>query len=336
MQDASIVITHRVFLETIEELSRCGRVQANHNDQGLGYQTLLSRSREADALMVFMPDKIDADLLENCPKLKIVACALKGYDNIDVNACTRQGVWVSIVPDLLSAPTADLAVGLLLAVGRNIIEGDRFVRSGRFRGWRPLLYGRGLQGKTAGIVGFGKVGKLIARRLRAFDMRVCCFDPAEMDPDVLGEMGVQKIGFNELVRSSDYIFVAAPLHPFSLHLFNRDTLARIKRGAFLINVGRGSVVDEHAAAAALENGMLAGYAADVFELEDLSQDDRPLAIPTALLHESSRTVFTPHLGSAVDEVRLAIEKAAAANIIDVLEGRPPRNAVNRLQAASIK
>jgi phosphonate dehydrogenase len=330
MKAASIVITHRVFPETTAKLNCYGRVQRNDSDQGMDYEKLLACSQKADALMVFMPDKVDEAFLGHCSKLRIVACALKGYDNIDVDACTRHGVWVSIVPDLLSTPTADLAVGLLLAITRKIMEGDRFVRSGSFRGWRPLLYGSGLEGKTAGIVGFGKVGQLITRRLKAFEMKLCCADPAEIDSEVLGEMGVKKIGFEELVRHSDYIFAAAPLLPSSLHLFDQGVLARMKPGAFLINIGRGSVVDENAVAVALENGTLAGYAADVFELEDLSRADRPETIPTAFLGESSRTVFTPHLGSAVDEVRLAIEKAAVVNIIDVLEGRSPRNAVNRL------
>jgi phosphonate dehydrogenase len=329
MQDASIVITHRVFPETTAELSRYGRVRGNDSDQGLVYENSISRSQDADALMVFMPDRVDAAFLGHCPKLRIVACALKGYDHIDVEACTRQNIWVSIVPDLLSFPTADLAVGLLLAVTRNIMEGDRFVRSGHFKGWRPLLYGRGLEGKTAGIVGFGNVGKLIARRLRAFEMRVCCYDPAEMVPGVFSAMGVEKVTFAELLLSADYIIVAAPLLPSTVHLFDQSVLDRVKPGAFLINVGRGSVVDEKAAAVALENGRLAGYGADVFELEDLSQADRPETIPLALLRDSSRTIFTPHLGSAVSEVRFAIEKAAVANIVDVLEGRSPRNAVNK-------
>jgi phosphonate dehydrogenase len=141
MKAASIVITHRVFPETTAKLNCYGRVQRNDSDQGMDYEKLLACSQKADALMVFMPDKVDEAFLGHCSKLRIVACALKGYDNIDVDACTRHGVWVSIVPDLLSTPTADLAVGLLLAITRKIMEGDRFVRSGSFRGWRPLLYG---------------------------------------------------------------------------------------------------------------------------------------------------------------------------------------------------
>lgn len=328
MEEPNIVITHRVHPEILEFLRPYGRIFHNNSDQSLAQDELTRVSKTADALMVFMPDRIDRALLSGCARLKIVACALKGYDNIDVDACTERGVWVSIIPDLLSAPTADLAVSLLLALTRNILPGDRFVRSGGFRGWRPLLYGCGLEKKTAGVVGFGRVGQLIARRLRAFDMRVCYSDPAGIDEAGAEAAGIERLDLDQLVMVSDYLLLAASLNPSSFHLFSKDRLTGIKPGAFLINVGRGSVVDETAVAEALKNGRLAGYAADVYELEDRSRIDPPDSIPPLLLTASDRTVLTPHLGSAVGEVRLAIEKAAAANIIDVLECRSPRGAVN--------
>lgn len=328
MSLARIVVTHRAFGETLAELGRHGTVVGNAGEESWDREALLARAQAADALMVFMPDQVDAAFLERCPRLRIVACALKGYDNIDVEACTRRGVWASVVPDLLSVPTADLAVGLLLSLTRHVAEGDRFVRSGLFRGWRPALYGRGLAGKTAGVVGFGSVGRLIARRLLAFDLRVLVCDPALVATGDPGGSGVEQADLHGVLGSSDYVILAAPLLPSTLHLFDAGLLARMKAGAVLVNVGRGSVVDESAVGAALHSGALAGYAADVFEFEDLSLPDRPAAIPPSLLQDRSSTLFTPHLGSAVDEVRLRIEQAAAANIIDVLEGRPPRNAIN--------
>jgi phosphonate dehydrogenase len=330
MSGARIVITHRAFAETLAALGSHGSVVGNDSEESWGREALLARAETADALMVFMPDQVDAHFLQRCPRLRIIACALKGYDNIDIEACTRRGVWASVVPDLLSVPTADLAVGLLLALTRNVAEGDRFVRSGCFRGWRPALYGRGLSGKTAGIVGFGSVGRLIARRLRAFDLRVLVCDPAPLDSGDLERNSVEQTDLHDLLGDSDHVILAAPLLPSTLHLVDTRLLACMKPGAFLVNIGRGSVVDESAVAAALRSGALAGYAADVFELEDLSRPDRPAAIPHVLLQERSRTLFTPHLGSAVDEVRLGIELEAAANIVDVLQGRPPRNAINRV------
>src|SRR5205085_9552568 len=120
----------------------------------------------AEAIMAFMPDRLDADLLDACPRLRIVAGALKGYDNFDHAACTKRGVWLTIVPDLLTVPTAELTIGLMIAVGRNILPGDRLVRTGTFRGWRAQLYGTGLEGSTVGIIGMGAVGRAIAERLR--------------------------------------------------------------------------------------------------------------------------------------------------------------------------
>ncbi len=326
MHSFRIVITHRVHPEITAELSRYGSVFANESSESLDPTVLMEESGAADALMVFMPDRIDEAFLEGCPRLKIVACALKGYDNIDVDACTRRGVWVSIVPDLLSAPTAELAVALLLALTRNIVKGDLHVRSGAFRGWRPVLYGSGLHGKKAGIVGFGSVGRIIARRLSGFDLKVSFFDPHFKEQEAAA-FATRMDDLDELIRDSDYLILAAPLAQSTFHLFDRERLGRVKHGAFMVNVGRGSVVDECALAEALSSGRLAGYAADVYEMEDLSRADRPYSITPSLLVASRRTVFTPHLGSAVAEVRLDIERAAAVNIIDVLQGKPPRNGV---------
>ena len=193
--------------------------------------------------------------------------------------------------------------------------------------------GPGSRAGRAGIVGFGNVGRLIARRLRAFDMRVVAFDPGIVKAAGLAGTGVEPVAFDELLQFADnHILLAAPLLASTRHLFDAAALARMKPGAFLVNVGRGSVVDEAAVADALRSGRLAGYAADVFEIEDLSLPERPAAIAPGLLEDTARTVLTPHLDSAVDEVRRTIERAAALNIVDVLEGHPPRNAVNRPQA----
>lgn len=276
-----------------------------------------ARAAQADAMMAFMPDTVDEAFLAAAPRLRIVACALKGFDNFDVAACERAGVWVSIVPDLLTAPTAELAVGLAIALARHVRAGDAFVRSGAFAGWRPALYGTGLDGSTVGIVGHGKVGRAIEARLAGFGCALAIHDPARADSTPL----------EALLARADYLFVAVPLGPGARHLLDARTLAMLKPGALLINVGRGSTVSEEAAADALAQGRLGGYAADVFEMEDWALPDRPRAIDPRLLAHP-RTLFTPHLGSAVARVRADIAMAAARNIADVLEGRRPRDAIN--------
>ena len=318
-----VVVTHRVHPPVAEALARRARGRRHDPREPLPRGPLRPRARKAGAIRVVMPDRVDAEFLGGCPRLLIVAGAFKGGDNVDVEACTRRGVWVSIVPDLLTGPTADLAVTLLLALTRRILEGDRRVRSSRGVRWRPVLYGAGLEGSTVGLVGFGSVGRAIARRVAAFGARVIFSDPEAPE-----NAGARRAGLADLLASSDHVVLAAPLHRETFHLLDSGALARMKRGAFLVNVGRGSVVDEAAVAAALGSGRLGGYAADVFEMEDLSRPDRPRRIPPALLAFRDRTVFTPHLGSAIASVRLAIEEAAAANILDVLSGKRPRDAVN--------
>jgi phosphonate dehydrogenase len=165
----------------------------------------------------------------------------------------------------------------------------------------------------------------VARRLEPFGARILFSDPSAREAK-----GARRATFPEVLENSDHLVLTAPLRPETFHLVGAEALQRLKPGATLVNVGRGSVADEEAVAAALDSGRLAGYAADVFEMEDRSRPDRPWRIPPTLLAYRDRTVFTPHLGSAVGPVRLAIEQAAAASILDVLGGRPPRGAINRV------
>jgi phosphonate dehydrogenase len=271
---------------------------------------------------------VHEELLAACPRLKVVAGALKGADNIDVTACTRRGVWVTVVPDLLTAPTAELAVALLLGLARNVAPGDARVRGADFDGWRPTLYGRTLDGATAGIVGLGAVGRAIAERLAGFGCRVLGHDPHPGDAG--RAMVPENVPLDALLAASDHVILAAPLTAESHHLLDGARLRTMREGALLVNVGRGSVVDEEAVADALTAGRLGGYAADVFELEDRSLPDRPRTVAPRLLAMRDRTLFTPHLGSAVASVRLAIEHTAARSVRAVLEGKRPPGAVNEV------
>ena len=301
-----VVITQRVFPETIDLLSP-------HAELMIG-----PPARDADALMVFMSDSLDEEFLRACPKLKIVAAALKGCDNFDVEACTRLGIWFTIVPDLLTEPTAELALGLMLGVARNVLAGDRLIRSGDFQGWRPTLYGTGLAGSMVGLVGYGAVGRALARMLQGLSCGVQYFDPF-----VDGSTPLDTV-----LTTSDFVLPLVPLTPQTLRMLGREALSRMKRGGYLINVSRGSIMDEEAVADAIESGHLAGYAADTFEMEDWARGDRPREISPRLLRLRDRTLFTPHLGSAVVAARREIERAAADNILEVLRGERPSGAIN--------
>lgn len=335
-----VVLTHRVHSEILELLQTQCEVIANQTDHTLPREEILRRAKDAQALMVFMPDSLDTHFLEACPNLRIVSAALKGYDNFDVAACTQRGVFFTIVPDLLTIPTAELTIALLLSLTRRVYEGDAYIRSGAFKGWLPQFYGAGLSGRRLGIIGMGAVGQAIAKRLSGFEMELVYTDRVAVDFDKEQAWGLKRVDLDTLLTTSDYVLPMLPMLPETLHLINSKTIAQMKQGTFLINASRGSVVDESAVAKALQCEHLAGYAADVFEMEEWTRADRPRAIPVELLAQKSKTLFTPHLGSAVKEFRLEIERSAALSILEVLNGKIPQAAINLspqtgIQACSI-
>lgn len=327
-QKSKVVITHWVHPEIIEYLSQSCEVMANPNRDTLPREEILNRAKDAEAIMVFMPDQIDEAFLEACPKLKVVAAALKGYDNFDVAACMRRGVWFTIVPQLLAAPTAELTVGLIIGLARRMLEGDRLIRQGQFAGWRPHLYGMGLMNRTLGIVGMGRLGQALAQRLASFEMQLIYSDPTPLPQAKEKAWSLSRVSFDCLLEMSDFVVLMVQLQPETFHLINANTLARMKPGSFLINPCRGSVVDEQAVGSSLVFGHLAGYAADVFAMEDWARPDRPSEIPQSLLENTTQTLLTPHLGSAVDDLRRDIALQAAQNILQALKGKSPQNAIN--------
>jgi phosphonate dehydrogenase len=328
MQKPVVVITNRVFPETEALLAAHAQVIVNRADEPWSREEVQAHCREADAMLAFMTDQVDAAFLTGCPRLKVVGAALKGYDNIDVAAAERAGVWVTIVPDLLTIPTAELAIGLMLSLGRHISAADRSIRDNGFHGWRPAFYGRGIAGTTVGIVGFGQVGQAIAARLAGFGCTLLASDVRGVPAAELARQ-VRPSTVADVLAVSDYVVLALPLTSATLHVIDRAAIAAMKTGALLINPARGSLVDEAAVADALETGQLGGYAADVFQCEDWARLDRPAGIDGRLARAGARTVLTPHIGSAVGNVRRDIELSAARNILAVLSGRTPGEAVNR-------
>ncbi|HEY2528759.1 MAG TPA: NAD(P)-dependent oxidoreductase [Xanthobacteraceae bacterium] len=322
----NIVTTHKIFPQTEAILRAAGTVHVPHGESFADAE-LATALANAVAVMAFMPDRVDTSFLRAAPRLSIVAGALKGYDNIDVEACSTRGVWVSIVPDLLTVPTAELAIGLLIGLARHLREADRYVRSGDFRSWTPRFYGVSVENSTVGIIGMGAVGCAVAKRLAAFDCRVVYFDKrpecAKITPS--GEYRP----LNALLAESDIVVLCIPLSAGMVHFINADRLALMKRGALLVNPARGSLIDEKAVATALAEGYLGGYAADAFELEDLSRADRSREIPPALLAHP-HTLFSAHVGSATIAARQAIEARAAENILDALAGHAPRDVINTI------
>ncbi len=317
-----IVVTQPIHAEVLYRLQSVGDVVMNPGPEPWSQAELYQHLIEAEAMMAFMPDRVDAEVLRHAPWLKTIACALKGYDNFDLQACDDAGVVVSFVPDLLTEPTAELAIGLAIAAARNVRQGDGLVRAGLYEGWRPILYGTGLHQSVVAVVGLGAVGRAIVDRLQGFGCaRILGVDPVNFDARVV------LADLPTAMAQADYLILAVPLTEDSRHLINDETLVDAKPGQILINIGRGSVVDEAAVARALQKGRLGAYAADVYEMEDWLLADRPQYVHPALL-VSEKTVLTPHIGSAVARVRLAIEHRAADNLIQVLAGQMPADVVS--------
>ena len=283
-----IVVSQPIHAEVLAQLQAAGEVVMNPGPEPWSAEVLAGHLREADAWMAFMTDRIDASVLAEAPRLRTVACALKGFDNFDLAACERAGVQVSFVPDLLTEPTAELAIGLAIAAARHLLEGDRRVRAG-YAGWRPALYGTGLHGSTVAVVGLGAVGRAIVDRLQGFGcQQILGVDPQRRD------VRTTAASLDEALRESHCVLLAVPLTASTRHLVDATALSAVRPGQLLVNVGRGSVVDEQAVLAALQSGRLGGYAADVFEMEDWNLRDRPTAIPEALRSEELTSELQSH------------------------------------------
>ncbi|MEX2515531.1 MAG: phosphonate dehydrogenase [Gammaproteobacteria bacterium] len=322
-----VLITYKVHQQTLDFLETHYEVIANPSREPWPATVLNEYLTDVDAMMAFMPDSVDENFFQQAPNLKVIGCALKGPDNFDIEACTRHGVWITIVPDMLTVPTAELTIGLMLALDRHILAGDTRVCGNYFHGWRPIFYGKGLAGTTVGLYGMGAIGQALTKRLQAFGCKLIYHDQLPLPSADAARLGLQHVELGDLQQQSDYLVLCLPLTARTLHCVDHAFLNRMKSGALLINPCRGSVVDETAVAHALDKH-LGGYAADVFEMEDWARPDRPHNIPADLLKQHDRTLFTPHLGSAVATARLAIEMQAARNIHAVLSGEIPDNPLN--------
>ena len=284
---------------------------------------LAEAASTADGLITLLTDRVTRALLESAPRLRVVGNFAVGYDNVDVPAATELGVQVCNTPNVLTEATADLAFSLLLAAARRIVEADRYVRQGAFRKWDPGRFlGRAVSGTTLGIVGFGRIGKAVARRGLGFGMRILYTGPRRAAPDAERALAAEFVDKETLLRSSDFVSLHAPLTDETRHLIDRAALALVKPGSVLVNTARGALVDETALADALASGPLGAAALDVFEHE-------PDVVPA--LRGLDNVVLAPHIGSATLETRIRMADAITADVLGVLMGEPPKSPVNHPQ-----
>jgi glyoxylate reductase len=319
MPRPKVLATHRLFEEARQLLQSECDVEFWSKPEPIPAAELARSLKDREGLVCLLTERVNDDLLRAAPRLRIAANVAVGYDNIDVPACTRRGVVATNTPGVLDETTADFTWTLMMAVARRLIEGDQLARSGAWKGWElDQLCGADVSGKTLGIVGFGRIGRAVARRAAGFRMKVIYADAMAAPPEVERELGAERRDLNQLLAESDFVSVHVPLTAETRGLFDAPKFFRMKPGAYLINTSRGPVVDEAALVHALETKKIAGAALDVFENE-------PFIHPGL---KRANVVLAPHLGSASLETRTKMACIAAQNVLALFRGQRPPNMLN--------
>ncbi len=276
--------------------------------------------KDADAILTMLSDKIDAEIINSAPRLKIIAQLAVGFDNIDLKAASARGIYVTNTPDVLTDASADFSFAQMLAISRRVVEADRYVREGKWKvAWHPgMMLGGSLRGATLGIVGAGRIGQAMARRGRGFDMKILYFSRSAK-PEFEKEMGAKRVDLDTLLKESDYVSLHVPLTDKTRGMINADRLALMKKTAYLISNARGPVIDEKALYNALKTHSIAGAALDVFNVEPTPADNPLLGL--------DNIVVAPHISSGSTETRAKMSVMTASDIVKALTGQRPENIV---------
>ncbi len=294
-------------------------VTVNEKDEQLLKAELIKNLQDKDGALVMLSDKIDRELIESCPNLKAVSNLAVGYNNIDVEAAKEADIIATNVSEVLTEATAELTWALLMAIARRIVEADKFLRAGKFNSWGPkLLMGNDIYGKNLGIIGFGDIGQAVARKAAGFDMEIAYNKRNKLSIATEKRLGVKYKNLPQLLAESDFITINAPLNSETYHMIGTEELEIMKETAYIINTGRGPIIDEKALVEALKEGVIAGAALDVFENE-------PEVEPGLL--ELDNVVLTPHIGSASREARYELAEKAASDLVAALTGGEVENPV---------
>jgi glyoxylate reductase len=322
MSRPRIFVTQPIAASAVKRLRALGSVRIFPDDSRIiPKATLIAETKKCDILFCLLHDRIDRAVIAANPKLRHIAAQSISPSNIDVAAATAGGIPVTVVPPITTQATADLTFGLMLAVARRIMEGDRLVRAGKFPGGQSRhLLGSFVWGKTIGLIGGGGlIGKAVARRAHGFSMRVLYWTPRRKPEEEERAAGLIFTPLDDLLRQSDFVSLHSPLNADTRHQIGAREFGLMKKTAFLINTARGAIVDEAAMVRALKKKQIAGAGLDVFEHEPKVH---------AELKKMKNVVLTPHLGSATVEVREEMANIVVDNILALLEGRRPPNIVN--------
>ena len=320
-----ILVTQKVSDPAYPLLEAIGDVEVNQEEGVIwSYAELLRRGPGHEYIFCLLTDTIDEQFLKACaeanPRTKMIANMAVGFNNVDLAAATHLGIAISNTPGVLSDTTADLAFGLLMATARRIPEAERYLRAGKYTGWGPLLLcGAEVHHATLGLVGCGRIGKIMARRASGFDMKILYSNVRRMSPEEEAEYHATYLPLDELLQRADFVSLHTPYTPATRHLIGERELGLMKPSAILINTARGPVVDEKALVRALQRGQIAGAGLDVFEHE-------PAVEPELLTMEN--VVLLPHIGSASLQTRALMATMASENLVAFHKGQRPPNILN--------
>ncbi|MEF8834917.1 MAG: D-glycerate dehydrogenase [Candidatus Thermoplasmatota archaeon] len=315
-----IFVTRKIPDIGIKKLKERHDVEVSQKSRNLTKEELIEGVKGKDAILCLLTDTIDEEIIDAGKDLKVISNYAVGYDNIDVEAATERGIAVTNTPGVLTEATAEIAWALMMAVARNVVQGDEFVREDRFEGWDPtLMLGHELHDKTLGIVGMGNIGSKVAEISQSFEMDIIYYNRSR-NKEVEKEFGAEYVGLDELLSKSDFVSLHVPLTEETEEMIGKEELDKMSEDSYLINTARGKVVDEEALVEALEDGGIAGVGIDVYA------DEPDGANPK--YYDLENVVLTPHLGSASYRSREGMAVMAAENMLAVLEGDEPENIVN--------
>lgn len=316
------VSSNEVSEKALQILKTVADVKVNPSNGPPTRQILLKEVSNVDGLFCLLTERIDSELMDVAKKLKVVANMAVGYDNVDVSEATKRGIMLTNTPEILTETVADLTMALLLAIGRRIVEADKFVRVGKWViPWSPMMMvGSDIYGKILGIYGLGRIGAAVARRAKGFNMKLIYYD-VYRNMEMEKKLDIKFMPLDNVLTECDYLTIHVPLRPETRHSIDAKKLSLMKKTAYLINTSRGAVIDENALIKALHENWIAGAALDVFEKE-------PLNLSNPLI-KLDNVILVPHIASASIETRTGMAVMAAQNIVSALKSEVPPNLVNK-------
>ena len=321
MAKPKIYVTRQIFDEAVDRLREATDMKYWDSEMPPSRDELLREVRDIDGLFCLLTEKIDAELFDAAPNLRVVSNMAVGFDNIDVAEATKRGIPVGNTPGVLTETTADFAFALLMAAGRRVSEGDRYTRAGNWKTWGPMvLLGQDIHGSTLGIIGFGRIGVEMAKRAKGFGMNIVYYDVIRNEEREKEYGATYCSDVKELLAQSDFVSIHVNLTPETRHLINAETLSGMKSTAVLVNTSRGPVVDQTALYHALKDGTIGAAGLDVTEVEPISMDDPLLTL--------ENVIIAPHIASGSVVTRTKMSLMAVDNLMAGLNGEPLPNTPN--------